>query len=32
MTLWRCYDIQKFNADAILFREIMSKKMDILMF
>ena len=32
MTLWRCNDIQKFDADAILFREIQCKKMDILMF
>ena len=32
VTLWRPYDIRKFDADAILFREIQCKKMDILMF
>ena len=32
MTLWRRYDVGKFDADAILFREIQSKKSDILMF
>ena len=29
MTLWRCNDVRKFDADAILFREIKCKKMDI---
>ena len=28
MTLWRCYDVRKYTADAILFREIQCKKMD----
>ena len=28
----KCYDISKFTAGAILFREIQRKKMDILMF
>ena len=28
MTLWRRNDVQKFEADAILFREIQCKKMD----
>ena len=32
MTLWRRYDVRKFDADAILFREILSKKRVILMF
>ena len=32
ITLWRCYANLKFTADAILFREIQCKKMDILMF
>ena len=32
MTLWRRYDVRKFTADAILFREIKCKKMDNLMF
>ena len=32
MTLWRRYDIRKYTADAILFREIQCKKMDKLMF
>ena len=31
MTLWRQNDIRKFNADAILFREIQCKTRDILM-
>ena len=26
MTLWRLYDVRKFTADAILFREIQFKK------
>ena len=29
MTLWRRNDIQKFDTDAILFREIKRKRMDI---
>ena len=29
MTLWRRNDVRKFDADAILFREIKCKKMDI---
>ena len=29
MTLWRRNDVQKFDADAILFREIKCKKRDI---
>ena len=32
MTLLRRYDIRTFDADAILFREILCKKRDILMF
>ena len=32
MTLWRRYDVLKYTADAILFREIQCKKMDSLMF
>ena len=32
MTLWRRNDVRKFDADAILFREIQCKKRDILMF
>ena len=32
MTLWRNNDIQKFDPDAILFREIQCKKMYIVMF
>ena len=32
MTVWRCYDVRKFETDAILFREIQCKKRDILMF
>ena len=32
ITLLRRYDVQKFDADAILFREILCKKRDILMF
>ena len=32
MTLWRCYDVRKFDADAILFWEIQCEKRDILMF
>ena len=32
MTLWRRYDVRKYTADAILFREIQCKKMDNLMF
>ena len=32
MTLWRRYDVRKYTTDAILFREIQCKKMDILMF
>ena len=32
MTLYWRYDLQKFDADTILFREIQCKKMDILMF
>ena len=32
MTLWRHYDVRKFDADAILFRGIQFKKRDILMF
>ena len=31
MTLWRRNDIRKFDADALLFREIQYKKRDILM-
>ena len=30
--LRRGYGVQKFTADSILFREIQSKKLDILMF
>ena len=30
--LWRRYDVQKYTADAILFREIQRKEMDNLMF
>ena len=30
-TLWRRYDIRKFDADAIFFREIQCKKRDILL-
>ena len=29
MTLWRRNDVRKFDADAILFREIKCKKMNI---
>ena len=29
MTLWRRNDVRKFDADAILFREIKCKKKDI---
>ena len=32
MTLWRHNGVQKFDPDAILFREIQCKKRDILMF
>ena len=32
MTLWRRYDVRKYTADAILFREIQCKKMINLMF
>ena len=32
MTLWRGYDVRNFDADAILFRQILCKKRDILMF
>ena len=32
MMLWRLYEVQKFDADAILFREIKCKFKDILMF
>ena len=32
MSLWRRNDVRKFDADAILFREIQCKKKDILMF
>ena len=32
MMLWRRYDVQKFDTDPILFREIQFKKWDILMF
>ena len=32
MTLLRRNDVRKFDADAILFREMQCKKMDILMF
>ena len=32
LTLWRCNDVQIFDADIILFKEIQGKKMDILMF
>ena len=32
ITLRHCYDVQKFDTDAILFREILYKKRDILMF
>ena len=32
MALWRRNDVRKFGADAILFREILCKKRDILMF
>ena len=32
MTLWQRYDIRKYTADAILFREIQCKKMDNFMF
>ena len=30
MALWRRNDVRKFDADAILFREIQCKKMDML--
>ena len=29
MTLWRCNEVRKFDADAFLSREIKCKKMDI---
>ena len=29
MTLWRCNDVRKFDADAILFGEIKRKRRDI---
>ena len=29
MTLWRRNDVRKFDADAILYREIKCKKMDV---
>ena len=29
--MWQRYDVGKFDTDAILFREVLSKKMDILM-
>ena len=32
MTLWRGYDVRKFDASAILFREIQHKKRDIILF
>ena len=32
MTLWRRYDVRKFDADTILFTEILCKKRDILIF
>ena len=32
MTLWRRNDVRKFDASAILFKENLCKKMDILMF
>ena len=32
MTLWQCYDVRKFNADAILFGENQCKKNDIIRF
>ena len=32
MTSWRRNSVLRFEADAILFREIQSKKVDILMF
>ena len=32
MTLWRRYDVRKYTADAILFRETQCKKIDNLMF
>ena len=32
MMLWRCNDVRKFDAEAILFREMQCKKLDILMF
>ena len=32
MTFWRRYDIRKYTADVILFKEIQCKKMDNLMF
>ena len=32
MTLWQCYDIQKFDADTILFWKIQCKKRHALMF
>ena len=32
MTLWRRYDVRKFDADAILFEEILCKIRDILKF
>ena len=32
MTLWRRYVFRKFDAEAILFREIQCKKRDIVMF
>ena len=32
MTLWQQKDVRKFDAEAILFREIQCKKRDILMF
>ena len=32
MTLWRRFDVRKFDADAILLREILCKRRGILMF
>ena len=32
MMLWQFYDVWKFTADIILFREIQCKKMNIFMF
>ena len=32
MMIWRRYDVLKYTADAILFREIQCQKMDNIMF